>query len=487
TSRGSTLSPLSSTIGQQYVDHCSFIQIDVCLSKPLVPKQVPEELALKISEYSGARPKLKKITIVGSDKSTEQYKRVIHEIISFLQQEFRMWSISQVNCASVKQSSERARDFLEDLSASEMYETLKEKLQEPILQVIKEKCLKISTLLEPDHLSELYVDLVQQMHQVLQQDIFPQSSQVYVDSEKLLQFAQEAVTVGAYRVAARYHQQRIAETHDHPDSWIDYGVFCLLQNQIDKAEECFKEALAIDQEHMKSLLLSGMLCVIRENYKLAEIILLYVTTAHEDEILPWFVLGLYYEVIDENVGAELAFRKAKDCYRNEQDSKTKGSECTKNSETVFLYCVPWLLDSCMILFAERTLARQLPSLTKEEYCLYYIYMAQLLCLKGNYTDALKNVDHSLNIQFQNLDTWVWKGHVLYIKKDYTEAQQWYERVVYCGHHLNNQHSVLVRLGDIYIKTKQLYSCSMSLCELAWMYQIYALYDLGHSCLLCSML
>jgi hypothetical protein len=44
--------------------------------------------------------------------------------------------------------------------------------------------------------------------------------------------------------------QRIARNKNDPSHWFDYGTFCLYINDITKAEECFKECIAIDQKHL---------------------------------------------------------------------------------------------------------------------------------------------------------------------------------------------------------------------------------------------
>ena len=44
--------------------------------------------------------------------------------------------------------------------------------------------------------------------------------------------------------------QRVAAGGHVGQYWYDYGVFCLLIGQLDKAEQCLKEAIALDQKNI---------------------------------------------------------------------------------------------------------------------------------------------------------------------------------------------------------------------------------------------
>ena len=48
--------------GQQYVDSKSYITFEICLTRPLIPKRPPEELARRVAEYIPPRPLFPKRT-----------------------------------------------------------------------------------------------------------------------------------------------------------------------------------------------------------------------------------------------------------------------------------------------------------------------------------------------------------------------------------------------------------------------------------------
>lgn len=50
---------------------------------------------------------------------------------------------------------------------------------------------------------------------------------------------------------------------DHvAEHWYDYGAFCLLDSDIDQAEQCFKEAVSLDQTLVPALVACIMSIII---------------------------------------------------------------------------------------------------------------------------------------------------------------------------------------------------------------------------------
>ena len=47
-----------------------------------------------------------------------------------------------------------------------------------------------------------------------------------------------------------YMLQRLAKADCVADHWFDYGAFCLLVEKNDMAEQCFYEAVSLDQTHI---------------------------------------------------------------------------------------------------------------------------------------------------------------------------------------------------------------------------------------------
>ena len=68
---------------------------------------------------------------------------------------------------------------------------------------------------------------------------------------------QEAEVMFNFGLAGKYYQERIVRYKNDPECWFDYGVFNLRLNDVQKAEECFKRVVSINQLHMHGILLTG--------------------------------------------------------------------------------------------------------------------------------------------------------------------------------------------------------------------------------------
>ena len=70
---------------------------------------------------------------------------------------------------------------------------------------------------------------------------------------------QEAEVMFNFGLAGKYYPERIVRYKNDPECWFDYGVFNLRLNDVQKAEECFKRVVSINQLHMQGILLTGQL------------------------------------------------------------------------------------------------------------------------------------------------------------------------------------------------------------------------------------
>ena len=68
-----------------------------------------------------------------------------------------------------------------------------------------------------------------------------------LDANLLKHFVFEAEKSGDYELADRYYKERVGGQDHVSELWYDYGVFCLLTSNMDKSEQCFKEAIALNQ------------------------------------------------------------------------------------------------------------------------------------------------------------------------------------------------------------------------------------------------
>lgn len=130
------------------------------------------------------------------------------------------------------------------------------------------------------------------------------------ESVQLKHFAREAEVNENFELAAKFYQERIARDKNDPDHWLDYGTFCLYLNDLTKAEECFRECIAIDQRHHHGLLLNGIVCSMLERNESAETFFEAATTYEPKSILAWTLFGLFYLGTGNEIGAEMAVAEA---------------------------------------------------------------------------------------------------------------------------------------------------------------------------------
>nr|KAF6424650.1 cilia and flagella associated protein 70 [Molossus molossus] len=134
-----------------------------------------------------------------------------------------------------------------------------------------------------------------------------------IDSETLeeqkCQLNYELNCSGKY-FAFKEQLKRLVREPQNLEHWLDYGAFCLLTQDNTKAQECFRKALSLNQNHIHSLLLCGVLAVLLENYEQAEVFFEDATCLEPTNVVAWTLLGLYYEIQNNDIRMEMAFHEA---------------------------------------------------------------------------------------------------------------------------------------------------------------------------------
>ncbi|XP_036684360.1 cilia- and flagella-associated protein 70 isoform X2 [Balaenoptera musculus] len=307
--------------GQQYVEAGTYIVLEIELDKALVPKRMPEELARRVKEMIPPRPPLTRRT-GGAQKAVSDYHMQIKIISRAILNEYhRMFGKEAVKVGSDLDSEtleEQKCQLNYELNCSGKYFAFKEQLKHAVVKIVREKYLKTTAFESQEELqkfiSELYVFLVDQMHVALNQampdDVQGTPSTIYTSSEQLRLFAFEAEVNENYEMATVYYEERLVREPQNLEHWLDYGAFCLLTEDNIKAQECFRKALSLNQNHIHSLLLCGVLAVLMENYEQAEIFFEDATCLEPTNVVAWTLLGLYYEIQNNDIRMEMAFHEA---------------------------------------------------------------------------------------------------------------------------------------------------------------------------------
>ncbi|XP_060060633.1 cilia- and flagella-associated protein 70 isoform X2 [Erinaceus europaeus] len=307
--------------GQQYVEAGTYIVLEIQLDKALVPKRLPEELAKRVKEMIPPRPPLTRRT-GGAQKAVSDYHAQIKNISRAILDEYhRMFGkqmASTGNDLDNETLDEQKCQLNYELNYSGKYFAFKEQLKHAVVKIVREKYLKTTSFESQEELqafiSELYVFLVDQMHVALNQtmsdDIQDAVSTIYTSSEQLRFFAFEAEVNENFDMARMYYEERLVREPQNLEHWLDYGAFCLLTEDNIKAQECFQKALSLNQNHIHSLLLCGVLAVLMENYEQAEIFFEDATCLEPTNVVAWTLLGLYYEIQNNDIRMEMAFHEA---------------------------------------------------------------------------------------------------------------------------------------------------------------------------------
>ncbi|XP_076464163.1 cilia- and flagella-associated protein 70-like isoform X2 [Babylonia areolata] len=306
--------------GQQYADAKSYLMIDITLTRPLVPKRPPEELARRVAELIPPRPAFPKRTD-SADKAVEDYQGQIASVASLILEEFRDMFGEEMKSGE-QQTNEamenRRQKLMYHLNSSGKYFAFKEQLKHAVIKIVREKYLKTTNFDDRQQLqtflSELYVYLVDQMHEslnkVLQIEDQPPIPPPLTTSDQLKHFAHEAEINKNFELATKYYQERIIREEGNADNWFDFGTFCLLINNVSKAEECFHKCISINQRHMDGLMLYGVVCTLKERNEEAETFFEAATNVDPKSIMAWTMLGLFYDAISKDIGAEMAYLEA---------------------------------------------------------------------------------------------------------------------------------------------------------------------------------
>ncbi|XP_012386572.2 cilia- and flagella-associated protein 70 isoform X2 [Dasypus novemcinctus] len=307
--------------GQQYLEAGTYLVLEIQLNKALVPKRMPEELARRVKDMVPPRPPLTRRT-GGAQKAVSDYHVQINNISKAILDEYHKMFGKHVAKLEYEMDSETLEEqkcqLNYELNCSGKYFAFKEQLKHAVVKIVREKYLKTTPFENQEELqtfiSELYVFLVDQMHVALNQtmpdEVQGAVSKIHTSSEQLRLFAFEAEVNENFDMAAVYYEERLVREPQNLDHWLDYGAFCLLTEDNIKAQECFRRALSLNQNHINSLLLCGVMAVLMENYEQAEIFFEDATCLEPTNVVAWTLLGLYYEIQNNDIRMEMAFHEA---------------------------------------------------------------------------------------------------------------------------------------------------------------------------------
>lgn len=471
------LDPSTDALG--YATSKSYLTIEVALSRPLVPRRLPVELPKKVSTFIPQRQSFPKRTN-GAEKAVTDYHGQIASVARLVLEECRELfgdlKVPRSGDDRVLTTEEKRLRLINRLSTSGKYFSFKEQLKQSVVKIVREKYLRMVKFSSSEELqaflSELYVYLIDQMHVALDDSLVvedaPPLPKPMTTSAQLKHFAREAEVNMDFELAGQLYRERIAHDKSSAACWFDYGTFCLHINDIGKAEECFKECVTLDRNHLHGLLLCGIVCAMEERNDAAETYLQAATSVDPKSALAWTILSLYYDGLGNDLEAEAALLEARKQAGGQGSAVTAEAAAdvapTQNGElplSVYMQSAEWLLEVKAVTFTERTLGHELlDSLTSDDArgrvagpdVSYYIAMARLCLQKRELETALQQATVALEKDPKNADAWSITGHLNYLLGDMEAARDCYEKTLTSAlGHPSEMHSVYLRLASIYLQ------------------------------------
>ncbi|KFV50279.1 Tetratricopeptide repeat protein 18, partial [Gavia stellata] len=153
-----------------------------------------------------------------------------------------------------------------------------------------------------------------------------------------------------------------------------------------------------------------------------------------------------------------------------------GSGLSQPSCTIFMKAVEFLMKVNAVQFVHMALAHELLSLQGGPSCAYYLALAQTYLLKEDFSKCEECLCEAVRIDYMNPNVWAQKGHLCYLKRDFGEAKECYERTISFAEDAADMHFVYLRLGSIYLEEKEygrakqtyLLACKNSASCLTWL-------------------
>ncbi|XP_022106996.1 cilia- and flagella-associated protein 70-like isoform X2 [Acanthaster planci] len=510
--------PQQNLEGMQYDEARTYVILEFTLQRSMVPKRAPEELAKRVAEYIPPRPLFPRRTN-GAQRAVEDFHKQVASIGTMVLEEFRGMFAGKLENGELPSSrdeqEDRRRKLLYELNSSGKYFAYKEQLKHSVVKIVREKYLKTSAFDNKEELqaflSDLYIFLVDQMHcglgKVLSLEDETPVPAPLTDCAQLKHFAREAEVNEDFELAAKYYQERLARNRNDADHWFDYGTFCLLINDVSKAEECFKETVSINSQHLHGLLLYGVVCSTEERNDVAETFFETATCVDQDSVLAWTMLGLFYDGINQDIQAEYAFMQAQKINLANAVAKMKQQQATEQAagggdtkmgeepasekalslenqrvrsatsnvlgskvgsrpgsaeqeeqhkeppvpvpeSSIFMIAAEFLLEVKALQFCERTLAHELLDPRGGPSVAYFVALARFKLQRKEFEEAQDSLNQALLLNYQDANAWSIMGHLRYLQGSMADAKDCYERTLAFVADAREMHAIYLRLASI---------------------------------------
>ncbi|KAK2580452.1 hypothetical protein KPH14_006195 [Odynerus spinipes] len=494
-----------------------FVIIEIELYNPLIACRLTTDFSNLIRELTTPTP-TKSFYPYNGDIAEDQYSKCIQTLINIMTDSYRDFceeknKIKEPSAGFQSSTSDTADQdskfcyatepddltcFVQYMFRTGAYLSIRSALKTKVTLLLDQKFKMPSYTLDShegqNFIISVYTYLVERMHMVVNKTMegdISEDSSMNSTFETLYFYAEEAYELGC-RDEARKHYTAAIEMNKHdPSTWINYAIFLLTIGDVERAEECCREAILLNDRHKFTLLIYGALLVGKKRYKEAEIFFRALTKLYPQFMEGWAILHLFYIRTDYYPGMDIAIRIAEKCMRNvDRDKKIDDREplawsmihCPRDS--VYTIAATFLLKLHLCDLAGIALAQEMSITGRSTHLLYYLAVQHYLLQR--YEDALSHLKEAQCQYGLDYAISCLIGHCYFQEGNLEEALEFYEFANMVFDRPDEVHLLHLRMGicyeakNDYEKAKKffVYTCKSSpTCE-SWLRAGIAFYELN---------